>query len=370
MNILYPLLCYHPSESGGTANTIYWLNKALSKTKIKSHIIATNYGLPKHNINTKQLYGKYDINVKFVSGSIFSFFYQEQILKINESDIIHFSSLFFKPTFFYILLGLFWNKKIIISPRGELYSSALSRKRFIKTIYICIVKLFSWKIKFHATNNFEKNLILKYFPKNKGITVIPNFIEMPKVLNIKKKKQILFLGRINPIKNIHLLIEAYLKLSDDIKSVFKLKIVGEAKLKYEKIYKDNLDQLIKDNNLINNIKFLGPKFGLDKEKILSESYCLVLPSKSENFGNVIIESLSQKTPVIVSKYAPWKIVETSNSGYCIDTKIEDIKNKLIDIIGLNVEEYKIFQENALNLVSKNFDIKKNINIWEDYYKNV
>ena len=141
MNILYPLLCYHPSESGGTANTIYWLNKALSKTKIKSHIIATNYGLPKHNINTKQLYGKYDINVKFVSGSIFSFFYQEQILKINESDIIHFSSLFFKPTFFYILLGLFWNKKIIISPRGELYSSALSRKRFIKTIYICIVKL-------------------------------------------------------------------------------------------------------------------------------------------------------------------------------------------------------------------------------------
>jgi len=369
MNILYPLLCYYPSESGGQANTLYWLNKSLSKTKIKSHIIATKYGLPKHNINTKQLYGKYDINVKFISGSFFSFFYQEQILKIKKSDIIHFSSLFFKPTLFYILLGLLWNKKIIISPRGELYSSALSRKRLIKTIYIYILKLFSKKIKFHSTNEIEKNLILEYFPKNKGVTVIPNFIEMPKIRNLKKKKQILFLGRINPIKNIHLLIEAYSQLPENLKSSFKLKIVGEAKLDYEKKYKSKLENLIKKNNMSDYIEFLGPKYQDEKEKIISESYCLVLPSKSENFGNVILEALSQKTPVIVSKYTPWKNIDNYRAGYCIDTNIDDIKNKLETIMNIDKEEYRILQKNSLNLVREKFDVNDNIDCWLDYYKN-
>ena len=36
-------------------------------------------------------------------------------------------------------------------------------------------------------------------------------------------------------------------------------------------------------------------------------------SKSENFGNVVVESLSQKTPTIVSKYTPWKIIEKNNA---------------------------------------------------------
>ena len=150
-----------------------------------------------------------------------------------------------------------------------------------------------------------------------------------------------------------------MQLPDNIKSSFKLKIIGQAKLDYEEKYKNKLKKLIKKNNMIDNIELSGPKYGKDKEIIISESYSLVLPSKSENFGNVILESLSQKTPVIVSKYAPWDIVNKNKAGYCVETTIDDIKNKLLDIINLNEEEYKIFQENALNLVTDSFDINKN-----------
>ena len=48
-----------------------------------------------HSILNNNLYGRYNIDVKFTRSSIFSFFHKEQVSKIKNSDIIHFSSLFF-----------------------------------------------------------------------------------------------------------------------------------------------------------------------------------------------------------------------------------------------------------------------------------
>ena len=71
---------------------------------------------------------------------------------------------------------------------------------------------------------------------------------------------------------------------------------------------------------------MGPKYGINKFKILSKSYCLVLPSKSENFGNVVLEAISQKTPVITSKNTPWEILIKHNSGYWVDASVKSIKD--------------------------------------------
>ena len=60
-------------------------------------------------------------------------------------------------------------------------------------------------------------------------------------------------------------------------------------LEYEKIF--NQAQKISKSQ----IRHYGPKYGINKFKILSKFYCLVLP---QNFGNVVLEVISQKTPVI------------------------------------------------------------------------
>ena len=57
---------------------------------------------------------------------------------------------------------------------------------------------------------------------------------MPKCYNQNKENNLLFLGRINPIKNIDILINAYSNLSSKLKSKFTLIIVGDAYLNYEK----------------------------------------------------------------------------------------------------------------------------------------
>ncbi len=367
MNIFYPLLCYYPSEAGGPANTIYWLNKTLGKYNFHSIVLSTKYGLPKIIVNGTQLYKNHNIDAEFISGTIFSFFKKRQIDKIKKSDVIHFSSLFFKPTIFYLILGLLWSKKVIISPRGELYEAAISHKPLKKKIYLKLVKLFQREIEFQSTNPVETELIKNHFPNARNVVEIPNFIVFPERIEMKTKKQILYLGRINPIKNIHLLIEAYYQLSENVKSSYILLIAGEAILDYEKTYLNELKELINKLYLIDNVKLIGGIYGKQKEQILAESFCTVLPSKSENFGVVVLESLCQRTPVIVTKNAPWEIIEEYNAGYWIDPTVSNLKNSLDSIISLDTKEYRLKRESAFNLAFSKFDISKNIDLWINFY---
>ena len=175
------------------------------------------------------------------------------------------------------------------------------------------------------------------------------------------------MGRINPIKNIDILIKAYSCLSSNTKSEFSLLIVGEAFLDYEKKYLNKLKLIIEENKLENQVKFLGPIYGEDKLKILSESFCLVLPSKSENFGNVVLEAISQNTPVIASKNTPWEILKENNAGYWVDASVGSIKNALNEIILIDDEKYTQIQKRAKNLLDKRFSFKNNISLWGKYY---
>jgi glycosyltransferase involved in cell wall biosynthesis len=367
---MYPLLCYYPSQAGGPANTIYWLNKTFGVSGNQSIVLSTKLGLLKPIEGINSVFREFNIDVHFLSNSLFSFFKPKYIRKIKETEIIHFSSIFFPPTIFYILIGLINSKKIVISPRGELYNAALERKSLKKKMFLKIIQLIQRNIYFHSTNPFETSLLNEYFPRAKKIIEIPNFIEIPSSKNLKTKKQIVFLGRINPIKNIHLLIKAFNELPDELKNTFSLLIAGEAILSYEKSYLRKLRVLIDTLNLRKNIHFLGGIYGELKERTLSESFCTILPSKSENFGNVVLESLCQGTPVIVTKHAPWKILEESNAGIWIVPTVLNLKNAMIKLMTANEDEYINIRRNAHNLAIEKFDINQNIQIWIKFYNSL
>ena len=201
-------------------------------------------------------------------------------------------------------------------------------------------------------------------------SVIPNLIDAPKTFRSKKNNNLLFLGRINPIKNIDVLVEAYSNLKSEYKNKFSLIIVGEAFLDYEKKYLEKLKTLIKTKQLENKIKFLGPVYGTKKFKIISQSFCLILPSKSENFGNVVLEAMSQKTPVITSENTPWKILKDNNAGYWVSPNVDSINKALIEIITINKVKYSNIQENAMKLLKTRFSFKNNISLWKKYYSDL
>lgn len=365
MKIFHPVLCYYPSQAGGPANTIYWLNKYLDAKLFSTEVISTTFGLIE-DVKVKSYSSTH--KVKFFSSKGKPFLIEGNRL-LKTSGMVQFSSIFFPPTLPLLLLAIYHKKSVVISPRGELYDAAIRQKSVKKKIWIAIIKLFQKKINFHGTNNYEREIIHSMFPKSKSCTVIPNFIEMPNFLDKRVEDKIVFIGRINPIKNIHVLIEAFAQVHK-VKPDVRLEIIGSARLELEKDYLRSLEEMLHVLKLEGVVNFLGHKEGEIKNEIISSSKALVLPSKSENFGNVVLEALAQGTPVIASKNTPWNLLNESNAGFWIEAVPNEISNVILKLFNLSESEYISVRKNAYNLCSTNFDIKMNTHVWENYYKKI
>src|SRR5690606_14618798 len=130
---------------------------------------------------------------------------------------------------------------------------------------------------------------------------------------VEKRKQFLFIGRIHPIKAIHKLLTA-LNLSLEFKSsAFEFVIAGVPELRHQGYYNDLLTR-IEEFGLQSKVRFVGQVNNKDKEKLYAESFFTFLPSETENFGNVVLESLNQGTPVVASLGTPWDILENKKCG--------------------------------------------------------
>lgn len=373
MKILYPILSFYPSQSGGPSNSVYWLTKALQANGVMCSISTTDEGISKkHNIKLNKWIEK-DYGVVKYQKNLFRYFPFRTLFttlsQVKSIDLIHFSSIFYPLTWLTIIWNkLFWNKTIILSPRGELDPEALIYSPVRKKVVLSLYKALLLKnITFHATCKEESNFIKATFGKNVPIIIIPNLMPLvPKSNIINKEKYLLYLGRIHPIKAIENLIKS-IPLSISFKeNKFKLLVVGKGDVSYELQLKTLVDEL----NLKDKIQFIGHIEGKYKEQLLANAKALIMPSHTENFGNVVIEALQFNTPVIASKGAPWKILEDYNAGYWIENDKKNLASSIDNMIDLAPENYKQMCLNARKLVEKEFDVENNIHRWIDIYQNL
>jgi glycosyltransferase involved in cell wall biosynthesis len=106
---------------------------------------------------------------------------------------------------------------------------------------------------------------------------------------------ILFVGTIEPRKNLPTLIRAYKGLIDNYKSAADLAIVGKQGWLYDDVYR-LVDQL----GLQQRVHFLGRVPTVDLLYLYNASQMLVLPSYYEGFGLPPLEAMACGVPAIVS----------------------------------------------------------------------
>jgi glycosyltransferase involved in cell wall biosynthesis len=122
--------------------------------------------------------------------------------------------------------------------------------------------------------------------------VVPNGIDLPPARSSARlPSTLLFLGRINWKKGIDRLIDA-MKVVPDVRAI----IAGND----EEHLTPRLRAQAEQNGVADRIDFRGPVTGAAKDELLQTSTALVLPSLSENFGNVILEAMAVEMPVIVT----------------------------------------------------------------------
>ncbi|MTJ52335.1 glycosyltransferase family 4 protein [Anabaena sp. UHCC 0253] len=115
-----------------------------------------------------------------------------------------------------------------------------------------------------------------------------------KKYNLKNKKYILFVGTIEPKKNLGRLLTAYSCLDTDMQLV----IVG----KKGWLWEDNISQLeaLFGNGFNEKIKLLEYVSKKDLIYLYHGAFCLVFPSLYEGFGLPPLEAMSLGCPVITS----------------------------------------------------------------------
>ena len=177
------------------------------------------------------------------------------------------------------------------------------------------------------------------------------------------------MGRIHEIKALHKFISA-LSISKLFKdSDFIFDITGTHEERHEE-YFQLLKKMISKLGLENKVIFSGHLTGVEKEKKYAESYFLILPSETENFGNVVVEALNQHTPVLASMGTPWQVLEEYNCGFHTENSPENLALYIDKIISLDEIEYNNLCENSTKLVDDKFNIKTQINRWIGIYQNL
>jgi glycosyltransferase involved in cell wall biosynthesis len=148
-----------------------------------------------------------------------------------------------------------------------------------------------------AITRWELPYLLKLKVPKDRIAYLPNGIPhefFTKNKSTEKEGKILFLGRVSPIKNLDILIDAIgLAKNENI----HLDIVGPA----EEPYLTRLQGKIYSKGLSEKISFLGPIYGLnEKIRKIDEAKLFILPSIREAMPQSLIEAMSREKIVIAS----------------------------------------------------------------------
>lgn len=367
MKIIFPIEFFYPAEIGGPGNSVYWLSKALVNKNIDVSVIASHKEIKKNiDFNKWILLDKIRVRYCVIKNKLpLNSIVWHTIRETKKNDIVILSSICFLSNFFVFFYSKINRNKIVWSPRGELFNSAINNNRY-KVLYFKFLNfLIGKEVVFHATSKEEEKTIKTFFP-NKPIIVIPNYMELPRKFNRNENTNpyLLFIGRIAPIKALDKLIIGLSYSKAFIESDFIFKIVGPVIEQYNDYY-ERLNQIIIDNNLSQKVVIEDSIFEDEKYQYYADAYFTFLVSDSENFGNVVIESISQGTPVIASEGTPWQVLNDYKAGFWINNNSKNISNYIDKILSLSKKEYFKMRDNAYNL-SKTFDINENVYEWIKY----
>ena len=287
-------------------------------------------------------------NVKYYDDTIigrFSWRFIAFVWKdIRVCDLVRIEDIFstyIPPSLFYARL---FRKPILISPRGALSMWSLKSKRAIlKKIWLAfLIKPFLRDNWWHATSEQEKNEILEFYPKAK-VAVIPNGIDVEQFGNVQHLPNseymkkfakvdktanmiVVSMGRLHKKKGFDILIDAFGGLVDDFEDAVLL-IAGK-----DDGERTQLEDQIARLGLEDKVFLIGEVSGQDKVDFLAGGDLFVLPSHSENFGNVYLEAMAAGLPIVASKGAPWERVEKYGCGKWVENSAEATRTAMREIM--------------------------------------
>lgn len=167
-----------------------------------------------------------------------------------------------------------------------------------------------------VSQRLRKKLISEFNVSGDKITVVPIYVKVRKLESYKVKKhndEFIFLtvGRLVPVKNIEMQIEAVKKLKSlKVEKNFELWIIGDGP------ERKKLEKLCYALGVTRYVRFLG--WQDDLEKYYSQADAFLLTSSSEGWGMAIVEAASFGLPIIMTDVGlAGEVIKNNESGIVI-----------------------------------------------------
>ncbi len=306
------------NEAGGYAESSFLLRERLEL--IDNEVYLFGFWKSKYFNLNYQLTDKINI---FLPGLIrkfpFSYKYLKKIFWVRP-QIIDIQGIWSSTSIFNLFYHLISKTPYIVTPRGMLEKWALKQSYIKKKIFYFFVEKYHLRFASYlrATSDLEAKTFRQLgFDK---IVVIPNSIKIPKLktkINYKRKrKRLLFLGRLHPKKGLKELLKTWSHIQNAYEN-WELLICGYDEDNYKK-------EIVKMIEKLNLKRVILKDFvtGKEKDELYSSADLFVLLSHSENFGLSIAEALSYRIPVITTTNTPWKKLSKYKCGWCIDLNVK------------------------------------------------
>ena len=344
------------------SSLIFYLSNYFEKTKGYSYKVLAS------EIQTDIFDKKKEIDI--INFKKFSdVFNKNELLKesISSASVVHIHGLWRAINLLVVFYCIQSNKIFFIHPHGMLLEPSLRNKGLINYYFKKITLnffnfIYGYNLNFVSITNEEIKSILNFFPNSKNI-FIPNpvteYNQFRENLNIKKR--FVYFGRIHSIKNIDLMISAF--LAANLGNQWELCIYG---IPDDSEYEKKLQDKIKDQT---NISLKPPVFGKKKIEILQSSWANLLLSKSEVLSLSVLESASLGLPSLVNKNIQIDGFE-EHDGEITILGLQEISNKIKDISMWSIETRLQKGKKLKKFISENFNIEKIKEKYLPIYSNV
>ena len=324
LRILHVAATYFPAiRYGGTIVSVRGLAKALAQRGHDVEVFTTTVDgagdLPVAPGVPQQLDG---VSVTyFPSPRLRRLFYAPDMRRALRArapgfDVIHTHAIYLWPMWVAAAEARRAHVPYVVSLRGMLEKELIEKKSaFWKAVLIGAVERRNIEsaAAIHVTSERELRQADAFGLSFPRFAQIPNGVECEEgssdaVVNdlVPTERFALFLGRINWKKGLDRLLAAMPHVSQ-----LRLVIAGND----DDGLRSSLERLAAQLGVSSRVTFVGEVSGADKQALLGAASALVLPSYSENFGNVVLEAMAAGTPAIVTpEVGASDIVRASGGG--------------------------------------------------------